>query len=124
MGSVAGSNSLYGEVSQLIYSNNYIGDEVINGIYQKGKGKYVKIISENAYAYEDDRLKTINHNGFNYDKARNNSEVLVGSQRLITNNYNLSTGNLDSSTYGNGHTVTYQYDRLDRIIGKKFNEDA
>ena len=58
------------------------GDEAVNEIYQKGKGKYVKIISENGYTYENDRLKTINHNGFNYkfnyDKAGNNSEVLFG----------------------------------------------
>lgn len=67
------------------------------------------------------------HNGFNYtfnyDKAGNNNEVFVGSQKLITNNYNLLTGNLDLSTYGNGHTVAYQYDDLNRLIGKKFNGD-
>ncbi|WP_343777850.1 hypothetical protein, partial [Clostridium sartagoforme] len=128
IGSADGTSSLSGEVKQLIYSNNYIGDEKVNEIYQKGKGNYLKVKSENGYTYENDRIKTINHNGFNYkfnyDKAGNNSEVLVGTQKLITNNYNLLTGNLDSSTYGNGHSVTYQYDKLDRIIGKKFNGDT
>ena len=128
IGSADGTSSLSGEVRQLIYSNNYIGDEAVKTIYQKGKGNYLKVKSENGYTYENDRIKTINHNGFNYkfnyDKAGNNSEVLVGTQKLITNNYNLLTGNLDSSTYGNGHSVTYQYDELDRLIGKKFNGDT
>lgn len=122
---------LKGNVTAITDANNSttfyrydINTDALTKAYKTVDGKEIA----NSYTYENDRLKTINHNGFNYtfnyDKAGNNKEVLVGNQKLITNNYNLLTGNLDSSIYGNGHTVTYQYDNLDRIIGKKFNGDT
>jgi len=63
----------------------------------------------NGYTYENDRLKTIAHNGFSYtfgyDALGNNTTVSAGSQTLITNSFDLRTGRLLESTYGNGHKV-------------------
>lgn len=79
----------------------------------------------NSYAYENDRIKTINHNGFNYsfnyDPLGNNTSVYVGTQKLIDNSYDLNTGNVLQSTYGNGQTVSNDYDNLDRVTARKYN---
>jgi RHS repeat-associated protein len=73
----------------------------------------------NSYTYEWDRIKTISHNGFNYsfnyDALGNNTEVYVGSQRLIRNVYEEKTQRLKESEYGNQQKVLYKYDDLDRI---------
>ena len=75
---------------------------------------------ENNYTYENDRLKTISHNTanytFNYNNFGNVSQVKVGNQNLITNNYEANNGNLNNIVYGNNQTVSYQYDRFNRLI--------
>ena len=77
----------------------------------------------NGYAYENDRLKSITHNGFSYtfgyDALGNNTTVKAGSQSLITNSFDLRSGRLLESTYGNGHRVATDYDSLDRIATYK-----
>lgn len=74
---------------------------------------------QNSYTYTNDRINTINHNGFNYsfvyDNFGNRKQVKVGNQVLITNNYATNNGNLDSVTYGNGQTISYSYDRFNSI---------
>ena len=73
----------------------------------------------NTYTYENDMLKTITHNGFiytfNYDNFGNVKQVKVGNQILSTNNYENNNGNLVSATYGNNQTISYSYDRFNRI---------
>ncbi|MHC1731936.1 MAG: DNRLRE domain-containing protein [Bacteroidales bacterium] len=82
----------------------------------------------NSYTYENDKIKTITHNGFSYnfgyDALGNNTTVAVGSQNLITNSYEARTGKLLSSTYGNNQVVSNSYDNLDRIISKKYGSDV
>ena len=77
----------------------------------------------NSYAYEQDRLKSITHNGFSYnftyDKFGNNTKVDIGSRNLITNTFENKSNNLLQSQYGNGHAVNYVYDSLDRLIERK-----
>jgi RHS repeat-associated core domain len=77
------------------------------------------------YTYENDQLKTISANGvtynFGYDPLGRNNSVSVGDQNLITNNYENTTGNLLSSSYGNNQTVEQDYDNLNRITGQKYN---
>ncbi|MGN1270222.1 MAG: RHS repeat-associated core domain-containing protein [Clostridia bacterium] len=76
----------------------------------------------NTYTYENDKLKTINHNGYNYsfiyDVFGNQKQVKVGNQLLITNSYGTKNGNLTQSTYGNGQQITYNYDRFNRLTKK------
>ncbi|WP_160317293.1 hypothetical protein, partial [Oxobacter pfennigii] len=89
---------------------------------------------QNSYTYENDRIKTINHNDFyykfDYDNLGNVSEVKVKENRsLIKNTYaveaggglNIKTNKLQESEYGNGQKVGYQYDILDRIMARTYN---
>ena len=77
---------------------------------------------QNSYTYENDKLKTITHNGFSYtfvyDNFGNTKQVKVGDTTLITNNYEEGNGNLASVTYGNGQERSYTYDRFDRQTAK------
>ncbi|MDP4146929.1 MAG: DNRLRE domain-containing protein [Bacillota bacterium] len=79
----------------------------------------------NSYSYKNDKIDTITHNGFSYsfgyDYLGNNTTVNVGTQNLITNNYEARTGKLLSSVYGNGEKVSIDYDNLDRVLDKKFD---
>lgn len=79
----------------------------------------------NSYSYENDRIKSITHNGFSYnfgyDSSGNNTTVSAGSQTLITNSYEPRTSKLLGSTYGNNQQVSSDYDSLDRVIARKYN---
>lgn len=74
---------------------------------------------QNNYTYENDRLKTISHNGFNYsfnyDGFGNVTQTQVGSQVLCTNTYGSHNGNLNRVTYGNNAYVDYTYDDYGNI---------
>jgi RHS repeat-associated protein len=89
------------------------------------KGKDNQKTVSNSYSYESDSLKTISHNGFNYnffyDGFGNQTAVSIGDQNLIQNTYAANNGNLLSSSYGNGATVSNTYDSNDRITGKSYN---
>lgn len=73
----------------------------------------------NSYTYENDRLKTITHNGFTYtfiyDEFGNLKQTKVGEQVLSTKNYATNNGNLTSEEYGNSQTISYGYDRFNRL---------
>ena len=76
-------------------------------------------VHQNSYTYENDNLKTVNHNGFNYsfeyDTFGNQKQVKVGNQALITNTYKNNNGNIRKCSYGNVQDVEYVYDRFNRI---------
>ena len=73
----------------------------------------------NSYTYENDRLKTITHNGFTYtfiyDEFGNLKQTKVGEQVLSTKNYASNNENLTSEEYGNSQTISYGYDRFNRL---------
>lgn len=74
---------------------------------------------QNSYTYENDRLKTISHNGFeytfSYDKWGNPQSVKAGTQTLLTNSYtNHVSKLLNTVQYGNGQKIRYTYDSKDR----------
>ena len=77
---------------------------------------------DNVYTYENDNLKTIQHNGttynFNYDLYGNIQDMKIGTQNLITNVYGESNGNLLNSTYGNNQQISYGYDRFNQLISQ------
>ncbi len=58
---------------------------------------------------------------FVYDKWGNNIEVKVDSQTLATNTYKSNNGLLEQQEYGNGFSVGYVYDFLDREISRSYN---
>ena len=85
------------------------------------------------YTYANDRLDTIVHNngqvhyGFVYDQFGRTINVTVGNgtqnRTLSTNLYN-NRGLLSLFTYGNGDTVSYTYDSMDRQTEKWFGDPA
>ncbi|WP_156946308.1 DNRLRE domain-containing protein, partial [Clostridium akagii] len=82
----------------------------------------------NNYSYQNDKISQITHNGFNYnfayDSLGNNTTVAVGNQNLITNTYEPRTSVLQKSTYGNGQSVSTDFDNLDRPTAKVVNGDS
>lgn len=83
----------------------------------------------NSYSYEDDRLQTIDVNNalqykFTYDKFGRTISNAVGNnhawKKLSTLEYNQS-GLLSKQSYGNGDSVSFLYDNLDRQTEKKYN---
>ncbi len=99
----------YDLVNKLLFSRVRYGDKM----YQ------------NLYTYENDKLKKIKHNGFEYDfsyDSYNNLESInVGNQNLLTNYYDSDNGNLIKTVYGNGQELNYTYDRFNRIIHESRN---
>lgn len=81
---------------------------------------------KNSYSYENDLLKQISHNGFNYnfnyDSFGYLKSVLVGNQNLISNSYDYKKGLMTESAYGNGQKISFGYDSLDRVIEKKYTD--
>lgn len=102
-------NYSYDNMDKLISVNKTVGNKIIT----------------NSYGYENDRLKTINHNNFNYnfgyDPFGNNTSISVGNQNIINNIFDSNTGRILESTYGNGNKVSYSYDIVDRITSRKYN---
>lgn len=81
------------------------------------------------YSYENDRIKSITHNGFSYtydyDIYGNIESISVGDTELVSYEYNDDYfNNISKITYANGAEIIYSYDNKDNIIGIKFNGDT
>ena len=73
-----------------------------------------------AYTYDTtDRLSKIQTASttynLTYDVFGNTDTIKVGSTQIVDYTYNNYNGKLDTITYGNGFTESYEYDALDRI---------
>ncbi len=107
-------------------TTNYTYDSLdrMTEVYKTVDGVQAK----NTYAYENDKMKTITHNGFsysfNYDSLGNNTQMKVGTQPLITNTYESRTSRLLESTFGNSQKIGFTYDNLDRVLSKSYNENV
>ena len=86
--------------------------EYMNGALSKVK-TYAE--NDNGTAYEE-----YNHT---YDVFGNQLSVSVGNMPLSTNTYAPNNGKLTSSTYGNGTSINYVYDNLDRIVSLRYNNN-
>ncbi len=71
---------------------------------------------ETSYSYENDRIKSVTHNGFlynyEYDVWGNPTAVKVGEQSLVSYTYDLDNKTRDRVnriTYGNGDYTEYSY---------------
>lgn len=60
----------------------------------------------------------------NYDEFGNTKTIYVGSQKLTENFYDTNRGLLDYSVYGNNYRIDYNYDLLDRVTEKLYNNVA
>uniref|UniRef100_UPI0025C34774 DNRLRE domain-containing protein n=1 Tax=Clostridium sp. UBA4548 TaxID=1946361 RepID=UPI0025C34774 len=106
-------------------STSYTYD-ILNRLTEASKVAGTQTI-KNSYSYENDRIKTVTHNDFNYnfgyDSLGNNTSVSVGSQNLITNTIEERSGKLLNSTYGNGRKVGNIYDGYDNLIGNYYGNE-
>ena len=102
-----------GRVTNYTYDNNT--DAVTSVSQTLSNGQNVT----NSYTYDNYRLKTISHNGFNYSFAYDNfgnvTQTKVGSQVLSTNTYGNNNGDLKQVKYGNNDYVDYTYDDYGNI---------
>ena len=75
----------------------------------------------NSYTYENDKVKTISHNGFTYefeyDVWGNQTKAKIGSTVLSENTYGTEENKdrISSTTFANGQTVAYTYDENNNI---------
>ncbi len=100
-------------------SSNYI-DSTVSLAYNYNSKGYLTSITRGGW---DSTIAAENRNASNkqsqtysmdYDDLGNMLSVSVGSRNLVQNSYNSSTGALTGQTYGNGATVSFQYDDLGR----------
>ena len=87
--------------------------------------------TEIGYTYADDKLTTVNVDGavaygLTYDGFGRTISTKAGASAdsmaaLATNAYDGDTGLLTQTQYGNGFTVSYVYDNLDRITEVKYD---
>lgn len=75
------------------------------------------------YTYENDRIKTIEHNGtcyvYDYDPAGRIISISEGTNDLIT--YSYKNNRVNTITYSNGATVSYTYNSLNYITEIKYS---
>ena len=102
-----------GRVTNYTYDNN---TDAVTSVSQTLSNGQTVI---NSYTYDNYRLKTISHNGFNYsfnyDNFGNVTQTKVGSQVLSTNTYGNNNGDLKQVEYGNGNKIGYTYDDYGNI---------
>ena len=75
-----------------------------------------------TYTYENDRLKSITHNGFDYqfeyDPYGNRNCVKVADQELIETSYRDHNGLVDHITYATGEEIHNQYDDQEQLVSQ------
>lgn len=88
------------------------------------------VVSMNtSYSYENDKIKSITHNGFSYtydyDIYGNVKSINVWDTKLVSYEYNDDYyNNINKITYANGEEIIYSYDNKDNVIGIKFKGDS
>ena len=60
----------------------------------------------------------------NYDNFLNISEVKIGNQILLSNEYENHNGNLKKVSYGNNNDILYDYDDFNRIMKIQRNDNT
>ena len=94
-------------------------DRVVSTAYSYSCGNLVSLI-RGAYI-PGNSVKQNQTYSMAYDGFGNMTGISVGSRQLAIYDYGSQNGNLRSMTYGNGATVSYTYDILDRVTEEKWN---
>lgn len=78
------------------------------------------------YTYENDKIKTITHNGFayiyDYDAAGRVSKISQGSNDLVS--YSYDNNRVNTITYSNGATISYIYNPFNYITQITYNANT
>jgi len=111
-------NPVSGLTNKVTDSNN------VSTLYTyNDKEQVTKVIRESKevdYVYNDkDLLSSIKSGSkeykFNYDDFLNTSSISINDNNLVNNIYEENNGNLIKTTYGNGSSINYTYDDIDRV---------
>lgn len=112
--------------SSIIYGYDAIGaltsvSQTVTNIFNND---FVPMRTE--YAYENDRISSITHNGFSYNYEYNIfgdlSSISVSNIPLVSYTYKDDYyKNIDTITYANGMTITYAYDAKNNITGISYD---
>ena len=74
----------------------------------------------NSYTYENDRITSIEHNGFSYnftyDEWGNRTSIKINETEIVTSSYD-ENSRLTSISYANGQSVSYIYNDDGNICG-------
>ena len=85
------------------------------------------IAMQTQYAYENDRIVSITHNGFSYnydyDIYGNLSSISVSNTPLVSYSYNNDYyKTVNTITYANGMKISYSYDTKGNITGISYDD--
>ncbi len=144
-----GSTTSYtynGQTELLTTSTNAAGRQTTYEYYLssgRAKSTYQSGVAAIGYTYSGGRLSQLDRKtyrsgaaqhqyyNFAYNVWGQTTATKVGSRTLSTNSYynyvNDDTargGNLKSTTYANGDSVSYTYDRFDRLVRKSYNSGS
>lgn len=144
-----GSTTSYtynGQTELLATSTNAAGRQTTYEYYLssgRAKSTYQSGVAAIGYTYSGGRLSQLDRKtyrsgaaqhqyyNFAYNVWGQTTATKVGSRTLSTNSYynyvNDDTargGNLKSTTYANGDSVSYTYDRFDRLVRKSYNSGS
>lgn len=135
-----------GQTELLATSTNAAGRQTTYEYYLssgRAKSTYQSGVAAIGYTYSGGRLSQLDRKtyrsgaaqhqyyNFAYNVWGQTTATKVGSRTLSTNTYynyvNDDTargGNLKSTTYANGDSVSYTYDRFDRLVRKSYNSGS
>ena len=132
-----------GQVTRITNAKNQSTNYTYDPATLRSKNTYRDGIANIGYSYTNGRLTTLDRKTFRsgteqhqyyyfaYNAWGQPTTTKVGNRTLSTNiyyKYNNNPdetgagGNLKQTTYGNGDSVSYFYDELDRLIRKTYND--
>lgn len=89
-----------------------------------------------SYTYADGQIASMSRSAasgdltvtqsyaMSYDNFGNMVSVNVGSRNLATYSYGAANGNLSELLYANGDSLSYEYDKLERVSNVYYNDDV
>ena len=114
----------------------------VNSIYNPSNGRAIAVGTLNdvylSYTYTDGRLSALQRSGYipgssteqrqtyniTYNGFGSMTGVSVGTRNLAAYTYGSANGLLQEMSYGNGASVSYDYDKLERISNVYYNNSA
>ena len=115
--------------------NNVTTSSTYNTANGRITGTAISGTASLAYAYSSGRLSTMTRSGYIpnvsgektqtytmvYDSFGNMTGVKVGNKSLASYTYTSKNGQLSQMSYGNGASVSYSYDNLERVQNVYYN---
>ena len=114
----------------------------VNSIYNPSNGRAIAVGALNdvylSYTYTNGRLSALQRSGYipgssteqrqtyniTYNGFGSMTGVSVGTRNLAAYTYGSANGLLQEMSYGNGASVSYDYDKLERISNVYYNNSA